>query len=175
MKMAGAMHPPFSLFLPEEKKKTGRARSKREKEVRGDDAGARLNDWPKPGMTSPRRSQTGAGGPRLGVFLFPLSLAGSRIGPADGAGPIRLLVSGSEKSSWSVRSRTNPRSIQLRAEKSFLASASHSGAPPSFASLLLFLFWTVHGPFSRFLLEEKEKMGGAKDQPSSWLKFPPAR
>ena len=27
--------------------------------------------------------------------------------------------------------------------------------------LLLFLFWTVHGPFSRFLLEEKEKMGGA--------------
>ena len=38
--MAGAMHPPFSLFLPEEKEKTGRARSKREKEVsplRGDE------------------------------------------------------------------------------------------------------------------------------------------
>nr|WP_325305823.1 hypothetical protein [uncultured Oscillibacter sp.] len=32
--------------------------------------------------------------------------------------------------------------------------------------LLLFLFWTVHGPFSLFLLEEKEKMGGAMDQPS---------
>ena len=52
---------------------------------------------------------------------------------------------------------------------------------------LVFLFWTVHGPFvsglraaasrrlasdtrlraqSRFLLEEKEKMGGAMDQPS---------
>ena len=37
--MAGSLHPPFSLFLPEEKEKTGRARSKREKEVsplRGD-------------------------------------------------------------------------------------------------------------------------------------------
>ena len=77
MKMAGSLHPPFSLFLPEEKEKTGRARSKREKEVRGNDAGARLNDWPKPGMTSPRRSQTGAGATRLGVFLFPLSLAWS--------------------------------------------------------------------------------------------------
>ena len=108
MKMAGPLHPPFSLFLPEEKEKTGRARSKREKEVRGNDAGARLNDWPKPGMTSPRRSQTGAGGPRLGVFLFPLSLAGSRIGLADVAGPIRLLVSASENSSWSVRLRTKP-------------------------------------------------------------------
>jgi hypothetical protein len=31
--MAGSLHPPFSLFLPEEKEKTGRARSKREKEV----------------------------------------------------------------------------------------------------------------------------------------------
>ncbi|WP_207636916.1 hypothetical protein [Oscillibacter sp. 1-3] len=25
----------------------------------------------------------------------------------------------------------------------------------------LFLFWTVHGPFSLFLRAEKEKMGGA--------------
>jgi len=33
MKMAGPLHPPFSLFLPEEKEKTGRARSKREKDV----------------------------------------------------------------------------------------------------------------------------------------------
>ncbi len=39
MMMAGSLHPPFSLFLPEEKEKTGRARSKREKEgttLRGD-------------------------------------------------------------------------------------------------------------------------------------------
>ena len=39
--------------------------------------------------------------------------------------------------------------------------------------ILLFLFWTVHGPFSRFLLEEKEKMGGALHQPSIWL-YPPS-
>ena len=32
MMMAGAMHPPFSLFLSAEKEKTGRARSKREKD-----------------------------------------------------------------------------------------------------------------------------------------------
>ena len=75
MKMAGPLHPPFSLFLPEEKEKTGRARSKREKEVRGNDTGARLNDWRETGMTSPRRSQTGVGACRLGVFLFPLPLA----------------------------------------------------------------------------------------------------
>ncbi|WP_293281512.1 hypothetical protein, partial [Oscillibacter sp.] len=37
--------------------------------------------------------------------------------------------------------------------------------PPA-GAILLFLFWTVHGPFSRFLLEEKEKMGGAMHQPS---------
>ncbi len=35
MKMAGSLHPPFSLFLPEEKEKTGRARSKREIEGTG--------------------------------------------------------------------------------------------------------------------------------------------
>ena len=39
----------------------------------------------------------------------------------------------------------------------------------------LFLFWTVHGPFSLFLRAEKEKMGGAVDQPSPWLKSHPAR
>ncbi|MEY8260669.1 hypothetical protein AALA80_10005 [Oscillospiraceae bacterium 50-60] len=32
MTMAGQMHPPFSLFLCAEKEKTGRARSKREKD-----------------------------------------------------------------------------------------------------------------------------------------------
>ena len=42
--IAGAMHPPFSPFLPEENEKTGRARSKRVKEVGGNNAGARLND-----------------------------------------------------------------------------------------------------------------------------------
>ncbi len=37
--------------------------------------------------------------------------------------------------------------------------------PPA-GAVLPFLFWTVHGPFSLFLLEEKEKMGGAMNQPS---------
>ena len=56
--------------------------------------------------------------------------------------------------------------------RSHSGSADHSGAPPSFASLLLLLFWTVHGPFSRFLLEENEKMGGALHQPSLVAKLP---
>ena len=44
MKMAGSLHPPFSPFLPEENEKTGRARSKRVKEVGTRRTGARLND-----------------------------------------------------------------------------------------------------------------------------------
>ena len=67
--------PHFLFFLPEEKEKTGRARSKREKEVRGVRYGGAPNDWRETGMTSPRRGATGAGGSRLGVFLFSLSLA----------------------------------------------------------------------------------------------------
>ena len=64
--------------------------------------------------------------------------------------------------------KNHPRANQLRVG-SHSGSADHSAAPPRRPPLLLFLFWTVHGPFSFFLLEEKEKMGGAKDQPSSWL------
>nr|WP_325237966.1 hypothetical protein [uncultured Oscillibacter sp.] len=57
--------------------------------------------------------------------------------------------------------KSNPRANQLR-EGSHSGSADHSAAVPRrFPRVLLFLFWTVHGPFSRFLLEEKEKMGGA--------------
>ena len=70
--------------------------------------------------------------------------------------------------------KNHPRANQLRVG-SHSGSAVHSAAPRRFPRILLFLFWTVHGPFSLFLLEEKEKMGGAKDQPSSWLKFHPAR
>ena len=44
MMMAGSLHPPFSRFLPEENEKTGRARSKRVKEVGTRRTGARLND-----------------------------------------------------------------------------------------------------------------------------------
>ena len=61
--------------------------------------------------------------------------------------------------------KSNPRANQLRVG-SHSGSAIHSAAPPRRPPLLLFLFWTVHGPFSHFLLEEKEKMGGALHQPS---------
>ena len=64
--------------------------------------------------------------------------------------------------------KNTPRANQLRVG-SHSGSADHSAAPPPHPPLLLFLFWTVHGPFSLFLLEEKEKMGGAMNQPSSWL------
>ena len=82
--------------------------------------------------------------------------------------------SGSGKRSLSIRRGTNPRSISLRVG-SHSGSADHSAAPPSLPRILLFLFWTVHGPFSLFLLEEKEKMGGALHQPSLVAIPPPAR
>nr|WP_325238179.1 hypothetical protein [uncultured Oscillibacter sp.] len=61
--------------------------------------------------------------------------------------------------------KNNPRANQL-CVGSHSGSAVHSAAPPRRSRILLFLFWTVHGPFSHFLLEEKEKMGGALHQPS---------
>ena len=94
-------------------------------------------------------------------------------------------MSGSEKRSWSIRRGTNPRLISLRVG-SHSGSAIHSAAPPRRLPLLLFLFWTVHGPFvsglraaasrrlasdtrlraqSRFLLEEKT---GAPARPAAW-------
>ncbi len=42
-------------------------------------------------------------------------------------------------------------------------------------AILLFLFWTVHGPFSLFLLEEKEKMGGCNAPAIIMAVIPPAR
>ena len=65
--MAGAMHPPFSLFLRAEKEKTGRARSKREK-----DAGAEFD----------RRGQIH---PNYGGWpeLVPINLAGLLPGALD--------------------------------------------------------------------------------------------
>ena len=53
MMMAGAMHPPFSLFLAGEKEKTGRARSKREKDVGREFARLgkfrpKYGGWPEP-------------------------------------------------------------------------------------------------------------------------------
>ncbi len=65
--MAGALHPPFSLFLPEEKEKTGRARSKREKEVSplrgGHGTGDAQGVLPFfTNVSSPRRSLSGGFG-----------------------------------------------------------------------------------------------------------------
>ena len=60
--------------------------------------------------------------------------------------------------------KDNPRSISLRVG-SHSGSAVHSGAPPSRPPLLLFLFWTVHGPFSLFLLARKT---GAPARPAAW-------
>ena len=99
--------------------------------------------------------------------------------------PVQPPECGSKKRSWSIRRGTNPRSIRLRAG-SHSGSAVHSAAPSSRPPLLLFLFWTVHGPFvsglraaasrrlasdtrlraqSRFLLEEKT---GAPARPAAW-------
>ena len=79
MKMAGPMHPPFSLFLLEEKERMRRARWKREKEVTpcgGRETGARLEClrfWAK--VFGPRRSFSGGfGGCRIELLLFSLPL-----------------------------------------------------------------------------------------------------
>ena len=87
--MAGSLHPPFSLFLPEGKEKTGRARSKREKEVsplRGDERRRRarrasvfLN------VSSPRRGASGGfGGRRMDC---PVLLAAANLAVDCGAWP----------------------------------------------------------------------------------------
>jgi hypothetical protein len=80
MKMAGPLHPPFSLFLLEEKEKTGRARSKREKEgspLRGDVGRGDALGVPPFFMHVfyPRRSASGGfGGWRMDLLLFSLPL-----------------------------------------------------------------------------------------------------
>ena len=60
--------------------------------------------------------------------------------------------------------KDNPRLISLRVG-SHSGSAVHSGAPPSRPLVLLFLFWTVHGPFALFLLARKT---GAPARPAAW-------
>ena len=69
-------------------------------------------------------------------------------------------------------SRDKPPLNPIARGKSFRLRRSFSRAPVV-SRILLFLFWTVHGPFSRFLLEEKEKMGGALHQPSLVANPPP--
>jgi hypothetical protein len=102
--------PPFSLFLPEEKEKTGRARSKREKEVGTRRTGARLNDWLKPGMTSPHAIGLSGGfvRNRTDQLLFSLALTSNRIGPATSARPILLPASDSGKRNTPSRAAPAP-------------------------------------------------------------------
>ena len=147
--MAGAMHPPFSHFLPEEKKKTGRARSKREKEgYGGNDGGPRLNER-RSRNDFPRAIGSRGGLHCMDQLLFLLPHPGGCSGTAftgllfpcvpderrRSAGrhfleafPL-LQGSSSGKRSWSIRHRTNSRSISLR-EGSHSGSANHSAAVP---------------------------------------------
>ena len=155
------MHPPFSRFLPEENEKTGRARSKRVKEVRGNDAGARLNDR-RSRNDFPRAIQFSGG---LSVdestsYSFRWRYPGKRIGPAKQARPILLLGQRQRKEKYAKSMTTSPRCTAPRGSHS--GSADHSGAPPYRSPPLLLLLWPVHGPFSRVLREEKEKMGGQR-------------
>ena len=92
---------------------------------------------------------------------------------AEGGGPYGAVyrsISGSGKRSWSIRQPPKPPPVPRRGQETCVKNggtpcASPVPRPPA-GTILLFLFWTVHGPFSRFLLEEKEKMGGAMNQPS---------
>ena len=91
------------------------------------------------------------------------------------ASPLRQ-VSGSEKRRMSIRQPPNPRPHHAAGRRhAYPEEAPPARPPPSPVprrAILPFLFWTVHGPFSLFLLEGKEKMGGAMNQPSSWLNPP---
>ena len=105
MMMAGSLHPPFSLFLPEEKEKTGRARSKREKEV------------------SPLRGDVGRG-TRKGCFL--------RVRMSSARGVVRARVCSSMNgqaalsagATWSAQSRPKLIPIDRALQNDALSSIS---------------------------------------------------
>jgi hypothetical protein len=64
--------------------------------------------------------------------------------------------------------KNNPRANQLR-EGSHSGSAVHSAAPRRVPVSFFFSFGPCTARFLFFFWQEKEKMGGAKNQPSSWL------
>ena len=144
--MAGALHPPFSLFLPEEKEKTGRARSKREKEVMGDAygwTGGAQAVLPVSRMPSARGSVLAgvwisANGPAAFSAAADAVETERESGRRGDARKRRVSGSGERRTGLASISKTpactTPRPEDLRTKQ-----------PEPFP--LVFLFWTVHGPF----------------------------
>ena len=76
-------------------------------------------------------------------------------------------VSGSEKRRKSIRQPPKPPPAPRRGQKTCVPGGSASYASPVLrppaGAILLFLFWTVHGPFSLFLLARKRENGGCNE------------
>ena len=136
--MAGSLHPPFSLFLPEGKEKTGRARSKREKQ--GDAAtGARK----RYGLFDTHVSARGV--VRAGILevdarpVLPSSLSLTwRFMKKEGL-PNKIgrpsffnthQGSGSGKRRKSIRQQPNPPLAPRRGLETFVSNSRHRAAPP---------------------------------------------
>ena len=88
--------------------------------------------------------------------------------------PVRFSHQASDSEKRNTPSRVAPAPVALRRVRSHSCLPPVIQARPRIATpVLLFLFWTVHGPFSLFLLEEKEKMGGAKAPAIFMAEIPP--
>ena len=88
-------------------------------------------------------------------------------------------VSGSEKRRKSIRQPPKPPPAPRRGQKTCVPGGSTSYASPVLrppaGAILLFLFWTVHGPFSLFLLARKRENGGCNEPAIAGIQSPPAR
>ena len=101
---------------------------------------------------------------------------------AEGGGPYGFVyrgISGSGKRSWSIRQPPKPPLKLRRGLETFVKNggtpcASPVPRPPA-GVILLFLFWTVHGPFSLFLLARKRENGGCNAPAIIMAEIPPAR
>ena len=180
MMMAGALHPPFSLFLPEEKEKTGRARSKREKEVMGDAYG-----WTggAQAVLPVSRMPSARGSVLAGVWISTngpaaLSAAADAVETERESG--RRSSNGNagvrqqkEKLVHSARNKTpactTPRSEDFRTKPPEPLPRPRKPRP------LVFLFWTVHGPFSLFIRGIKRENGGCNGPAIIMAAILPAR
>ena len=121
------------LFLPEEKEKTGRARSKRVKEI-----------CPRGGTKDEGRKTKDEGLPtKIGrpSFLTKRQVSGS--------GERRADLTSTSKPPLALR-----RGLETCVINSLYRTAPRKPRPPAF------LFWTVHGPFSLFIRGMKRENGG---------------